>query len=83
MQELACRGGPYIQAERSALLDYCQIDVEALGRLLPAMLPELDLPRAILRGRYMAAIARMEAAGIPVDVETLNRLRAGRRFKIG
>jgi hypothetical protein len=76
LQELACRGGPWGQAEREALLDYCQTDVEALSRLLPAMLPELDLPRAILRGRYMAAVARMEAAGIPVDVETLTRLRA-------
>lgn len=75
LQELAIRGGPWSQAEREALLDYCQTDVQALGRLLPAMLPELDLPRAILRGRYMAAVARMEAAGIPVDVETLTRLR--------
>jgi hypothetical protein len=39
------------------------------------MLPELDLPRAILRGRFMASVARMEAAGIPIDVETLTRLR--------
>jgi hypothetical protein len=75
LQELACRGGPWSPAEREALLDYCQSDVEALRRLLPAMLPELDLPRATLRGRYMAAVARMEAAGIPVDVETLTRLR--------
>jgi hypothetical protein len=75
LQELAIRGGPWSQAERKALLAYCGTDVEALSRLLPAMLPELDLPRAILRGRYMAAVARMEAAGIPVDVETLTRLR--------
>ena len=27
------------------------------GRLLPAMLPRIDLPRALLRGRYMAAAA--------------------------
>jgi hypothetical protein len=75
LQELAIRGGPWSEAERVALLDYCQTDVEALGQLLPAMLPELDLLRAILRGRYMAAVARMEAAGIPVDVQTLARLR--------
>ncbi len=75
LQELAIRGGPWSQAERAALLDYCESDVEALNRLLPAMLSELDLPRAILRGRYMAAVARMEAVGVPVDVETLTRLR--------
>ncbi len=39
------------------------------------MLPKIDLPRALLRGRYMAAAARMEWQGIPIDVELLNRLR--------
>jgi hypothetical protein len=75
LQELAIRGGPWSRAERTALFDYCESDVDALGRLLVAMLPELDLPRAILRGRYMGAVARMEAAGIPIDVESLDRLR--------
>src|SRR5262249_43127172 len=44
-------------------------------RLLPAMLPTIDLPRALLRGRYMAAAARMEWTGVPIDVETLDHLR--------
>jgi hypothetical protein len=39
------------------------------------MLPKIDLPRALLRGRYMAAAARMEWNGVPVDAETLARLR--------
>lgn len=30
MRELAMRGGPYTDAERVALLDYCQSDVDAL-----------------------------------------------------
>ena len=75
MRQLAMRGGPYTDSEGAALLDYCETDVVALSRLLPAMRPTLDLPRALLRGRYMAAAARMEFAGIPVDVETLERLR--------
>jgi hypothetical protein len=58
-----------------AILDYCQQDTEALARLLPAMLPRIDLPRALLRGRYMAAAAAMEHAGVPIDVETLALLR--------
>ena len=49
----------------------------ALALLLPAMLPGIDLPRALLRGRYMAAVARMEWAGVPIDVPTLDRLRSG------
>jgi DNA polymerase I len=40
------------------------------------MLPKIDLPRALLRGRYMAAAARMEHAGAPVDLETLESFRA-------
>ena len=59
------------------ILDYCEADVDALARLLPAMLPRIDLPRALLRGRYMAAAAAMEHDGMPIDVETLARLREG------
>jgi hypothetical protein len=76
MRQLAMRGGPYTEAEKQALLDYCQTDVDALARLLPVMLPKIDLPRALLRGRYMAAAARMEWTGVPLDVNTLARLRA-------
>jgi DNA polymerase-1 len=79
MQELACRGGPWTAEDREALLAYCESDVLALARLLPAMEPELDLPRAVAcRGRYMRAVARMEHAGVPIDTVTLSRLRVGR-----
>jgi len=76
MQTLAQRGGPFSADERQALLDYCESDVLALGKLLPAMLPTIDLPRALLRGRYMAAAARMEWAGVPIDTEALGALRS-------
>jgi|SoiMetStandDraft_2_1073263.scaffolds.fasta_scaffold03683_5 DNA polymerase I len=56
-------------------LDYCTTDTDALERLLPAMLPGIDLPRALLRGRYMAAAAAMEFNGVPIDVPTLTALR--------
>jgi DNA polymerase family A len=59
------------------ILDYCESDVVALERLLQAMAPQIDLPRALLRGRYMAAAAAMEHNGVPVDAETLGRLRDG------
>ena len=77
LRELAMRGGPYSEHEQVALLDYCQSDVDALAQLLPAMLPQIDLPRALLRGRYMAAVARMERTGIPIVIDTLARLRSG------
>jgi hypothetical protein len=70
-------GGPYSPEDRAAILDYCQGDVDALARLLPAMLPQLDLPRALLRGRYMAAVSAMEHVGTPIDGSTFTRLREG------
>src|SRR3954454_5211230 len=74
MQELAIRGGPWTSEEREALLAYCEADVLALDKLFRAMLPKLDLSRAVAcRGRYMSAVARMEWAGVPIDTRTLPR----------
>jgi len=75
MRQLAIRGAPFTEQEEQALLDYCEADVSALTRLLPAMMPNLDLPRALLRGRYMAAVARMEKTGVSIDTGTLTVLR--------
>lgn len=75
MRQLALRGGPYTTEEKDALLEYCETDVTALRRLLPAMLPKIDLPRAIHRGMYMKAVARMEHAGVPIDTEALRVLK--------
>jgi hypothetical protein len=35
----------------------------------------VDLPYALLRGRYMISVARMEYNGIPIDMECLNQLK--------
>lgn len=75
MRQLAIRGGPYSTDERQALLAYCESDVVALQKLFEQMLPKLDLPRALLRGRYMKAAARIEHAGVPIDVASLAKLR--------
>jgi DNA polymerase-1 len=75
MRQLALRGGPWTAEERTALLNYCESDVIALERLFGKMLPTLDLPRAVLRGRYMIAAARIEYEGVPVDVAALAVLR--------
>ena len=76
MRELILRGPPWTEQQRADILDYCASDVYALERLLPRMLPEIDLPRALQRGRYMRAAAVMEFTGVPIDVDTLNELRA-------
>jgi hypothetical protein len=74
MRDLILRGGPWTDAEQAAILDYCESDVAALVRLLPTMWAQIDLPRALLRGRSMAAAARMERNGVPIDVKTLRML---------
>jgi DNA polymerase-1 len=71
MRELALNGGPYSDQELKALLDYCEADVNALMRLLPRMLQFIDMPRAVLRGRFVKAVAQVEHNGIPVDGGTL------------
>lgn len=77
MRTLAVRGGDYTLSEKQDLLDYCAEDVVALERLLPYVLARMslgDLQRALLRGRYMIALARMEFAGIPMDRQLLDQL---------
>ena len=76
-RDLVMRGGPWTNEERRRVLSYCQSDVDALAPLLEQMAPRIDLPRALLRGRYMAAAAAIEWNGIPIDVPALGRLRKG------
>ena len=75
MRDLVLRGGPWADQERKDILQYCESDVSSLAKLLPPMLRHIDLPRALLRGRYMAAAATMEHNGVPIDVPLLAKLR--------
>jgi DNA polymerase-1 len=74
MRMLALRGGPYKEFEKENLLDYCQTDVDALYSLLLKMKPYIDFPRALLRGQYNTALARMESLGSPIDYPTYKGL---------
>jgi hypothetical protein len=81
-RDLVLRGGPWSDSERREILDYCETDVICLPQLLEAMLPGIaptpqNLGQALLRGRYTAAVARMERTGIPIDAETLTATRDG------
>jgi DNA polymerase I len=76
LRKLILLGDRRLLEERKAeILDYCESDTTALERLLPKMLPRIDLPRALLRGRSMAAAAIIEWNGTPTDVPTLTLLR--------
>ena len=74
MRDLVLTGGPWGPAEQLAILDYCESDVVALAELLSAMQGQIDWPRALLRGRYMKAVSRIQMNGVPLDEEALARL---------
>ena len=81
MRNLILSGGPWSKPQRSAILDYCQQDVVALGPLLNAMLrhapwSELQFNQALVRGRYMKAVGAMQHRGIPIDLGMLDKLDA-------
>jgi hypothetical protein len=50
-------------------------EVLALEQLFVALRNDLDLPRAVLRGRYLIAVGRIEANGIPIDDTKTNALK--------
>ena len=81
MRGLVLEGGPWTPKQKIAILDYCETDVRALKHLLPVMAPAITssvqrLGWALLRGRYMAAVARMERNGVPIDTSTLGQLQS-------
>jgi DNA polymerase-1 len=71
MRNLILSGGPWSEEQWVQILDYCESDVQALNALLQKMCGEIDWPRALLRGRYMKAVSRIQHNGIPMDIERL------------
>lgn len=72
LRTMAIRGGPFTEEERHELLEYCHADVTALIGLFCAMAEKIDWPRALIRGKYMAALSHVERRGIPINVQALN-----------
>lgn len=80
MRSLILGGGPWSTDERRAILRYCREDVAAMRPLLEVMGQNITKDShthmgALLRGRYAAAVARVERAGVPMDMPLLNRLK--------
>ena len=71
------RGPPYTEEEKCYIMEYCASDVFETAELFETMKedPNFDTDRALLRGRYMGAVATMEYGGIPIDLETLTALK--------
>lgn len=80
MRDLILSGGPWTPKERTDILDYCAADVDLTAALFNVMWPRIATDRvalgqALFRGRYMSAVAHMEAVGVPLDWPLLERLR--------
>jgi hypothetical protein len=56
--------------------DYCHSDVQATSGLLRRIEPYINIQLALLRGRYMTAVAHIENAGIPLNMFLLDKIRA-------
>lgn len=74
MRDLIIAGGPWSALDQERIVEYCRSDVIALKNLFFAMAENIDLDRALLRGRYMSAVSAMEWSGIPMDVKNLKHL---------
>ena len=74
MRDLILTGGPWSQEDQITILDYCETDVVALDNLLSVMQGQIDHPRALLRGRYMKAVSRIQMNGTPLDIIVLEGL---------
>jgi DNA polymerase I len=74
MRNRIIQGWPFTAEERGQILEYVLSDTDALVRLLPKMLPDIDLGIALYRGESVAAAAVMEHRGVPVDAEIFSQL---------
>jgi len=74
MRDRIMKGRPFTAEEREQILAYCAEDVEMLRQLLFKLLPHIDLPIALHRGEFVAALARSEHVGVPLDMEIFPQL---------
>ena len=74
LQKRIAAGWPFTAEEREEILKYCATDVEAMVNLLPKMLPHFSLDIALHHGEFVASLAGMEHAGVPIDMEIFSRL---------
>ena len=76
MRELAMTADELMPEQQADLLDYCANDVAGAEALFNYMVErnQIDWPRALWRGRYTIAAARLERLGIPIDMTLFRRL---------
>jgi DNA polymerase I-like protein with 3'-5' exonuclease and polymerase domains len=75
MRDRILASGSFDADEQRAVLDYCQTDVDAAELLFRKLIDgRQDLNPALWRGEFIKTVARMEWAGVPVDMSLYNRM---------
>jgi DNA polymerase I len=74
MRRLILDNRTWTDEEKRKILAYGASDVIGTAALFNKMAPTIDWPRALLRGRYVKAVAHMERTGVPIDTGSYNRL---------
>jgi hypothetical protein len=77
MRDRILQGPPFTADERALILDYCEEDTRALGRLVCHLIPTVrSLPHAQMRAQFAWATACQERRGVPLDLARLEPLRS-------
>jgi len=67
---------PYTDEDKINILEYCFKDVYITCELFNKLKDKIDIPYALLRGRYTYAVAKIESNGIPINVDLYNLIQA-------
>lgn len=68
MRDRIMAGWPFTPAEREQILTYNMSDVESLARVLPRILPEIEIDVALHWGEFAAVSALMQHHGVPINM---------------
>src|SRR5262249_54242256 len=74
MQKRVMRGWPFTPEEREQILKYCGSDIDALARLLPIMLKDLNLNVALYDGEFAAVATLTGHHGVTIDMEIFSQI---------
>ena len=74
MRDLILNHETYDPDQRRRIRDYNRSDVIATSALLLAIADRIDMPYALLRGRYQKPVTSYEIIGIPVDTAAVAEL---------
>jgi DNA polymerase-1 len=74
MRALILEHDTYTPEQWLEIDQYNRSDVDEDLQLLEKLAPGLNLPAALFRGRYLAAVTDIELRGLPVDVDCIREL---------